>query len=184
MILGLLFFFISPNQSFENLESSLIHYIREEYFYSIEDDERLERFEDFIISSFGKDYNNYPPIISAYYGGIEALKSKHAFWPFDKLNHFNNSMNILKNTLERCNKNELEVRFMRFSILHYVPGFLGHGKERDEDRKRIVKLLSERNYSYLPLEIQKNITNFMLESGRLQNDELKMLNNIISLVEN
>ena len=148
--------------------------IRNLYYSSVEDENQLEKLDSLMKITFSDSISNYPPIILAYYGGIQALKAKHAFWPFNKLSYFNSSMDILEKAVEKEPEN-LEIRFIRFAILDNVPGILGHSEEREIDKDDIVFLLCNKDYSNLDKKIQNNIINYMINSDRLSTEQIKML---------
>ncbi|MBI5807230.1 MAG: hypothetical protein HZA74_02405 [Ignavibacteriales bacterium] len=77
----------------------------------------------------------------------------------------------------------LEIRFMRFSILHYVPSFLGYNSEKENDAAVIVKLLMRKDYSILDSEIQKGIAEFMINSKRLDDNSILSLRNELTYLK-
>ncbi len=156
------------------VDDSTLDFIRNSYYASIDNDEELEKLEAFIAKEYSANVSKYPPIILAYYGGVIALKGKHAFWPFDKLNYLNTSMDILELAINKDPDN-LEIRFLRFSILDNIPGILGYSEEREEDKNKIVQLLCEKNYAQLKESIQEGIANYMVESGRLKVSQVDLL---------
>ena len=107
--------------------------IRNLYYSSVEDENQLEKLDSLIKITFSDSISNYPPIILAYYGGIQALKAKHAFWPFNKLSYFNSSMDILEKAVEKGPEN-LEIRFIRFAILDNVPGILRYRLQHERNK--------------------------------------------------
>lgn len=155
-------------------DDTTLELIRKLYYSSVEDENKLVQLDSLIKNTFTDTVSDYPPVILAYYGGIEALKAKHAFWPFNKLSYFNSSMEILKKAVDGEPEN-LEIRFIRFSILDNVPGILGHSEERETDKDEIVFLLCNKDYSKLNKKTQDNIINYMINSGRLSADQLILL---------
>jgi hypothetical protein len=175
----LFLFFISTFCSAQivKVDSISLDFIRHKFYEGVEDEDQVDKLETFLRKKFGTDFNKIDPIITAYYGAIEALRGKHAFFPFTKLSYVNSSQDILGKAVELDPEN-LEIRFVRFSILHHIPGILGYSSEREDDMKVIYRLLLKRDYSMVTPEIQKGIVEFMLDSERLtedQNNELKKL---------
>lgn len=115
------------------------------------------------------------PVHLAYYGTAQTLMGKHAWNPYQKLAHLKNGMQVLTNAAAKAPDN-LEIRFLRFSIEHYLPGFLGMSKHLDEDRKKIVSLVQRRQYGSLDKDVLKNMIKFVTESGRLVGTERDILN--------
>ena len=158
-----------------------LQFLRVTYYSAVENEDDVETLSNFIVKKFGSDRTKYPPIILAYVGGIEALKSKHAFWITTKYSLLIKSMEIFEKAVEK-DPNNLEIRFMRFSILHYVPSLLGYGKEREEDANEIFKLLMKKDFSLVNKEIQIGIFEFMISSERIDNASIKILQKELSLL--
>jgi hypothetical protein len=153
-----------------------INYMREQFYLAVEDEQALERLEKYIEDRFTSDPSGYPPVILAYKGGVEALKAKHAFSPFAKFSHLLNSLEILEDAVSRI-PGDLEVRFIRFSILDNIPGFLGYGSERRSDKEVIIKNLLKNDFSKLDTETQQGIIEYLLRSDNLTEDEKNQLSN-------
>lgn len=186
-ILILIFFTSFSNNilSFNKVQvdTSTLNFIRTQFYLSIENEEETEKLIEFIYKKFSRDFSKYEPIILAYYGSLEALKGKHAFNPFNKLSYLNSSMEKIGESIKQEPYN-LEIRFLRFSILHHLPSILGYSKERKEDMIIIYDLLLLKDYSILGKEIQKGIVEFMIESERLskkQVNELKKISSTLAL---
>ena len=146
--------------------------LRSTYYLGVEDEDYIDSLEVLVESIFGSDTSKYSALGFAYLGGINALKSKHAFWPFTKMNYLNDSMEHFAKAIKKDSKN-LEIRFMRFSILYYVPGILGYGEEQEEDLKVIYDLLISKNYPDNNPEIIKGIIQFVIDSDLLS-DKLSL----------
>ena len=158
----------------KSADATTLELIRNLYYSSVEDENELKKLDSLIINDFSDTLSQYPPIILAYYGGVEALKAKHAFWPFNKLSYFNSSMDILEKAVKEEPDN-LEIRFIRFSILDNVPGILGFSEEREIDKDEIIFLLCNKDYSKLNAKIQRNIIRYMINSGRLSPGQIDLL---------
>jgi len=75
---------------------------------------------------------------------------------------------------------------MRFSILYYVPSFLGYGEEKESDAKVIYSLLMKKEFSGLDEKIQIGIAEFLLRSEMItetQSLKLRKSFNISSIDE-
>src|SRR4051812_17303034 len=59
-------------------------------------------------------------LIIAYVGTLEALKAKHSWNPYNKMKYVAQSRSTMKISVDK-EPNNLEIRFMRFSIQHYTP---------------------------------------------------------------
>ena len=160
-------------------DSASINFMRNEFYAAVEDEDKVDLLEQYITSRYSEDYTTYAPIILAYYGGIQTLKAKHAFNPISKLSHLISGLNRLEEAVEKSPDN-LEIRFMRFSILDHVPGFLGYSKEREADKDKICLLLFQKDYSLSDYKLQKGMAEYMLQSGRLSQNQENLIRDLIS----
>jgi hypothetical protein len=167
-----------------DIDSLTLNHIRLLFYEAIEDEDKLTELESFLQKEFSHNSKNYKPIILAYLGAIEALKGKHAFNPFSKLSHVISSLDILEKAVDRDLHN-LEIRFIRFSILHHLPGILGYGKERKDDIVEICYQLSLKDYARYDPKLQKNVIDFMLETERLSDSQILQLKKLaVALASN
>lgn len=157
------------------IDLDILENIRTNYYASVEDEDKVEEVEKYISKHFSENRESYPNLILAYVAALESVKSKHAFWPFTKLSYFNKSMELFKQVVEKDPEN-LEIRFLRFTILHYVPSFLGHSEERQADAEVIISQILKKDYSSINSEIQQGIAEFMIESKRLTKIQERLIN--------
>lgn len=187
---ALLFFALSiltpssekKNESIANININDLEHIRLNYYASVEKEELVTELEKFINKKFTSDRSKYPTLILAYVAALQSVKSKHAFWPTEKYSYFKKSMSLFDEVMLKDPKN-LEIRFLRFAILHYVPSFLGYSAERSEDARIIVAELIKQDFSSIKPEIQKGIAEFMVQSERLNNLEILKLRRTFALNE-
>jgi len=162
--------------NFNNNEIVIIDELRYTYYSGVENEEYIDSLNNMIYNNFGEDISMYSPLVLAYKAGSFALKSKHAFWPFTKMSYLNDSMRLFEQSISKDSTN-LEIRFMRFSILYYVPGILGYSKEKKNDLEIIYNLLLQNDFSNVDYEIQQGIVEFLIESEMLSSEETKILKN-------
>jgi hypothetical protein len=122
--------------------------------------------------------NSSSALIIAYAGTLEALKAKHSWNPYQKLKYVARSQKTLETAL-KAEPNNLEIRFMRFSIQHYTPAFLGYSKEISEDRQMIIKQFSKKNFGQTDAAFRSSIAKFMIMSDRCTPEEVKLLRKYI-----
>ncbi len=167
-----------------NPEPETINQIRILFYEAVESEEKLEELENFFSKNFTEKALIYHPLLLAYTGAIDALKAKHAFNPFTKFSRVISSLNTLDRAVNR-EPNNLEIRFIRFSILHNLPGFFGYSKERSEDISVIVAQLAKKDYVRYDPKLQKNVIEFMLDSERLDATQTLQLKKLaVALVSN
>lgn len=120
-------------------------------------------------------------IILAYLGSAEALRAKHAFNPINKLAYLKQGSKTLGFAVNAA-PNNLEVRFLRFSLEHYVPSFLGYSKNLEADRIKIIALLQHKNKTEGisdNAQIKTNIVNFLLQTKRCTATENSLLKKLL-----
>jgi hypothetical protein len=167
-----------------NPEPETINQIRKLFYEAVESEEKLEELENFFSKNFNEKALIYHPALLAYTGAIDALKAKHAFNPFTKFSRVLSSLNTLVRAVNR-EPNNLEIRFIRFSILHNLPGFLGYGKERNDDMMVIVSQLAKKDYTRYDPKLQIHVIEFMLGSERLNDSQTVQLKKLaVALVSN
>ena len=175
--------FAEVNSTGQQRDKHYFENLRLTYYAGVENENYIDSLENMLVKKFGTDTAQYSPIALAYLGGLEALKSKHAFWPFDKMSYLNDSMDLFAEALEKEPSN-LEIRFMRFSILYYVPGILGYQSEEESDLRKVYNLLLEKEFSSVDYEIQEGMAEFLLNSDMLTNEEENILVNRFTLARN
>jgi hypothetical protein len=164
------------------IDLEILEFIRISYYASVENEDLIEQIEKYIVKNFSAEREKYPNLILAYVAALESVKSKHAFWPLTKLKLLNKSMDIFKVVISR-EPSSLEIRFLRFAILHHVPGFLGYSAERDSDADEILVQLLLKDYSSIKEEIQIGIAQFLYTSERLVPAKQKILRDNFALKE-
>ncbi|WP_029287260.1 hypothetical protein [Pedobacter sp. R20-19] len=113
-------------------------------------------------------------LTTAYIGTLEALKAKHAWNPYSKIKYVKASQKAMQQAVN-MDKENLEIRFMRFSIEHFTPSFLGFSKNLNFDRKQIVKHYQHDNFGNADQALIKNVAKFMIDSKRCTPEEVKIL---------
>ena len=113
------------------------------------------------------------PVLTGYRAAAEALGSRDTWNPFEKYEHLKKAMSLL-DTAIRKRPDSLEIRFLRFSIQHHIPGFVGMSDEMDEDKAIILEKLRGPDDEELG-RFRNIIVRFMMESGRCTYSETKYL---------
>jgi hypothetical protein len=112
-----------------------------------------------------KIIKNKSPLTISYMGVLEALKAKHAWNPYSKLKYINRSEKTLEQAVAGDQHN-LEIRFMRFSVEHNVPGFLGDNKHLVADREEMIQQLKNERYDPDDKTFIITVIRFLLNSKR------------------
>ncbi|WP_152439835.1 hypothetical protein [Arcticibacter svalbardensis] len=114
------------------------------------------------------------PVCLAYYGSAQTLMAKHAWNPYHKLAYLKSGMIDLGRAVALSPDN-LEIRFLRFSIEHYIPAFLGMSKNLPEDKAKIVELIGKQGYGSVDQRLLKDMVDFFGYSKRFTPQELGIL---------
>ncbi|QJD95505.1 hypothetical protein HH214_06275 [Mucilaginibacter robiniae] len=117
---------------------------------------------------------NKSPLLTSYLGAVEALRAKHTWNPYLKLKYLNDAENTLEGAVNNDPHN-IEIRFMRFSIEHNVPGFLGYTKHLEADRKEMIRQLDKKYYASADQNVVITIIKFLINSKRCTPDENETL---------
>jgi len=150
--------------------------IREDYIASINDSEKANA-----LCAQLQAIKNPDALILAYLGSAQAIKAKHAWNPVNKMSYLNQGFNTINKAVNK-DPNQLEVRFLRFSLQFYVPGFLGYSKNIDTDKDKIITLLQNEKNANLNVDkkILKDMVNFMIDSKKCDAQEIAILRKVLA----
>jgi len=97
------------------------------------------------------------PVFKAYRGAGLATTSNCTSWPVRKITRFRDGKALIEEAVS-LRPNDLEVRFLRFTIQRNIPDFLGYDNV-EEDRKFIMERLT----LYLTKGEQSHLTKLILK---------------------
>ncbi len=143
-----------------------IYTLRREYLQAVEDEKKTNALLDML-----EKENSPEPLLIGYKGALEALKAKHAFNPYTKMNYLRKSQKTFEQAISG-NPADIELRFLRFSVQHYLPGFLGASKNLDEDRQAIMQNI---NQPGVDKDVRTTVARFLIESKRCTAEEQQKL---------
>lgn len=110
------------------------------------------------------------PLTTSYIAALEALKAKHTWNPYHKLKYLNNAEARFA-TAVAADPHNIEIRFMRFSVEHYVPGFLGFNKNLYTDREEMISGIKKKRYTADDKDLAAALVKFLLNSKRCTSAE-------------
>lgn len=142
--------------------------LRKLYYQAAEDKAAVKKLSTLLSNVNDKS----PAILLSYKGATEMMEAKYAINPITKLSKFNKGkQNIEKAVL--IDPQQVEVRFLRFSIQTNLPSFLGYNEHIKTDKQilinSIVKIDDE--------QLKENVINYLLISKQCTNEEIKKLKN-------
>jgi len=121
-------------------------------------------------------------LITGYIATLQALKAVHAWNPYLKIKYLNKADKTYKEAVT-ADPTNIEIRFMRFSVEHHVPGFLGYNKNLTADRKQIISQLKKKNYAATDHEFINMVIQFLLDSKRCTPAENEYLNRQLAVLK-
>jgi hypothetical protein len=155
-----------------------INHIRKEFNLALNDEQKATRLHS-ALANFKPASNT---LQFAYLGATEALLAKHTFNPFSKMSYVNSALDKL-NKAVTLNKNDIEIRYMRFSVESNMPSFLGLNKHIEDDKNTIVKQLCTTNINQDNADMYNVFANGIIKSNYCNNQEQKLLLHIINVCQ-
>lgn len=119
-----------------------------------------------LTDSLYEDYtsiNKKPPLLTAYIGALEALKAKNSWNPYSKVKYLVQSGKTLQKAVDESPEN-MEIRFVRFSIQYHLPRFLGLNNDMTDDKNVIILQLKQKHYGSADRVFVANIIQFLINS--------------------
>jgi len=133
------------------------------------------------------DYQNAFPLIEklnkisdpnalelAYKAATQAILAKPGWNIFKKMRYLRRSRDTFEKAIDRDLK-DLEIRFLRLSVEHHIPFYLGFSKNISHDKQVIMENIELFKQKELPREISDYIIRFSVESGIYTNLEIEQL---------
>ncbi len=118
------------------------------------------------------------PVLLAYQGASEALLGKFSKNVFEKFVQVQKAK-ILLNAAVTASPEDIEIRYLRFSIHHHLPTILQEEKYLEDDKKMILKKIQTIDYQYFDKEIQTHIIRYLLACQRCSPEEINFLKNLL-----
>lgn len=145
--------------------------LRSQFYQCVSDQDQTEKF----ISRL-ENIPHPDPLETAYLAAGKALMAKHVWNPVTKLGWLDRAEQTMAEAIRQDPDNP-EIRFLRFSWQHFLPGFLGRSPNLNEDRKVIISGLIREKKSLSP-DLIRNIATFLIGSDRCTSAEIIQLNSL------
>lgn len=150
-------------------EATSIDEIRKSYRTAIESSTATEK-----LSSDLNKIKKPDPIILAYKASVEALKAKHAWSPFTKLQYMESHKKLMDHAVQLMPEN-MEIRYLRYNIQYNVPSYLGFSNNLNEDKKFIIDAFIHKKFNTANKVLINDVYTFMVKTKSVNADEkLKM----------
>jgi hypothetical protein len=139
--------------------------LRELYYKAKSDKQSAEAFCEAAVSAKGIDKH----LITGYAGISWMMKAEHAFNPYNKLSYFFKGRDLLEAAIAG-DKNNAELRFLRYCVQTNAPGFLGYNGNKTADKALIAACypLMKDN------DLKKRIRDYMLSGNHCTPEERKL----------
>ena len=148
--------------------------VRKEYYEAINSSKATNRLHDKLKKAPSND-----PLFMAYLGSTQALKARFSWNPYNKLSYLSEGLKTLGEAVRKSPRN-LEIRFLRFSLVHYLPSFLGYKNTLHADKKIIIELIHNKQFGAVDTALLKNIIEFMKETKHCTKDEIAILDRAVN----
>lgn len=142
-----------------------LQHLRKSYLEASKNEEVSKQFYTLMTA-----YDNQHPVVLAYKGAAEASMAKHAWSPYSKLKHVKSALKTFEQAVALDKKNA-EIRFLRFTLEHYIPRYLQLSEHLNDDKRVVINALKQHPESGLPDDLALTIYNFMLTKDHLTEDE-------------
>ncbi|WP_018478417.1 hypothetical protein [Pontibacter roseus] len=123
------------------------------------------------------NYEDNNPVVLAYKAISEAIMAKHVWNPYTKMKHLQKSSEVFEEAVKLDATNP-EIRFLRFTVEHYVPRYLNMSKNLQDDKAKIIAGLERHPKSGLSTDMARNIRDFMLTKDHCTEQEKQRLKSI------
>ena len=123
-----------------------------------------------------------PPVLTAYIGALQALKAKDSWNPYNKVRYLVQSGKTIQQAINLSPDN-MEIRFIRFSIQTHLPGFLGLNSDLSVDKKVMLDQLKQKHYSMADNVFVAGLIQFLLDSKQCTPKETQFLKDQLALLK-
>ncbi|MCX2740169.1 tetratricopeptide repeat protein [Pontibacter anaerobius] len=146
--------------------------LRAEYLEASKDKDAAERFN----KKMGK-YEEKDPVVLAYKAASEAVMAKYVWNPYSKLKQIRTAAAIFEEAV-KLDKDNPEIRFLRFTVEHYVPRYLNLSTNLESDKKVMISSLKSHPDSGVSTEFARTMRDFLLTKDHCTEAEKKELRRI------
>ncbi|MCJ8164929.1 hypothetical protein MKJ04_08735 [Pontibacter sp. E15-1] len=122
-------------------------------------------------------YTAGDPLVLAYKAVSEAVMAKYVWNPYSKLKQIRAALAIFDSAVEKDKVNP-EIRFLRFTVEHYVPRYLNLSEHVEEDKKMVISSLQAYPNAQMSKPLARTIRDFLLTKDHCTEAEKEILRNI------
>lgn len=107
---------------------------------------------------------NKTALITGYIGTLQALKAKHSWNPYTKIKQIAAAERSFEKAIT-ADPHNLELRYMRYSVEHNLPGFLGQSKNMAVDKQEMLTQIAKKQPNDDDKELVVNVINYLLQNS-------------------
>ena len=123
-----------------------------------------------------KNATTASPLDLGYLAGAKMAMANHCYLPTNKLKYFNEGKNLLQKAIVSA-PNNIELRFIRFSIQCNVPSFLGYNSNLAVDKTSLINHLKSAAANN-DADLKTRIKNFLLLCNECTEAEKTSIRNL------
>ncbi|RIJ42579.1 hypothetical protein [Pontibacter oryzae] len=146
--------------------------LRGEYLQASKDEQAADRFHKKMSA-----YKEKEPLVLAYKAASEAVMAKYVWNPYSKLKQLRASAAIFEEAVA-LDANNPEIRFLRFTVEHYVPRYLNLSAHVEEDKRIVINSLKAHPKSGMSVELARTMRDFLLTKDHCTEEERNTLQKI------
>jgi len=146
-MMKILISFLLTSMLLTSLNNSDINEVRTNFNLAVQDKNISKKMMEKL-----EQYNEKSSVYLAYLGGYQTIWANHVFNPSSKLQTFNKGKKNIELAVKNAPDN-IEIRYIRFSVQKNAPSFLGYNSHLKEDKDFLVKNKKNINSDF----VQKNI---------------------------
>jgi len=160
------------------VEQDVLEVIRKGYYRAVDYPDSAEMLLKLIEEHYGRENKKYSPIIKSYYACLKGLKGKFSSNLYVKYEYVAGGVKMINGAVDEF-PDCLEMRFLRFSFFYYLPKIFDIEKKRNEDLIYLIEKFKERDYSFVPESLQRDMIEFTIQTGLLNKDDYNSFLEII-----
>ncbi|MFT6815033.1 MAG: hypothetical protein ACJAZ3_000931 [Sphingobacteriales bacterium] len=145
-----------------------LNLLRKEYFKAVDDENLTEQLLTQLSLIEAKT-----AILLGFEGSLLALKAKHSWNPVVKMNSLKKGKVQLDEAIFLEDDN-LELRFLRFSLEYNLPSVLGMSSHLEEDKNKILLLVSGTVKS-IDSSVLRTVASFLIDANLVSEAQTRML---------
>ncbi|NDK55912.1 hypothetical protein [Pontibacter fetidus] len=146
--------------------------LRVEYLAASKNEDAAEDFYAKMEKYTGKD-----PVVIGYKAASEAVMAKYVWNPYFKMKHLNTALGLFEEAVA-LNRDNPEIRFLRFIVEYHIPDYLNMSQHMAEDKAIVIEGLVEHPKSGINKALAQTMRDVLLEKERCTPEEKQLLKSL------